>query len=127
MGAAIFEHYVPGEKNIMAEAFAIARKEALYDYGHAGYTGTIAEKDSAVVFVLPEGVMPRNAVNAITRATPTWDFVANRTVPGERPEWADLMGPGVWEKMVATFNDKWGPAVALETMDGWMFCGWASS
>ena len=35
------------------KAFALAVKEAQYEYGHGGYTGSIAEKDSFVLFQLP--------------------------------------------------------------------------
>jgi hypothetical protein len=40
------------------EAFKNAIKQAQYDYGHSGYTGTIAEKDKFVMITLPKGENP---------------------------------------------------------------------
>ncbi len=42
MGAEYFETYVEGTDG--QKAFDDAREEAMYEYGHSGYTGTIAEK-----------------------------------------------------------------------------------
>jgi len=39
-------------------AFTAAVADARYEYGHRGYTGTIAEKDSFNMIPLPEGVDP---------------------------------------------------------------------
>lgn len=44
MGAETF--MVKGKGKNAAEAFETAREKAFYDYGHAGYTGSIAEKHS---------------------------------------------------------------------------------
>ncbi len=47
MGAEYFDNSIPGtDPN---EAFNSAVEQAQYDHGHAGYTGTIAEKDGFVV------------------------------------------------------------------------------
>jgi hypothetical protein len=46
MGAAVFSATAAGRN--AEEAFAAAVKQAQDAYGHAGYTGTIAEKDSFV-------------------------------------------------------------------------------
>lgn len=43
MGAEQFETRVSAKTAV--EAFAKATERARYDHGHAGYTGTIAEKD----------------------------------------------------------------------------------
>ena len=43
MGACEFVHYEDGAD--VNRAFWKAVAKAQYDYGHAGYTGTIAEKD----------------------------------------------------------------------------------
>ena len=42
MGATNFAHFQPGQNADAAFSDAVA--EALYEYGHNGYTGTIAEK-----------------------------------------------------------------------------------
>ena len=44
MGATEFSAIAAAKTAV--KAFAIAREEALYEEGHGGYTGTIAEKDS---------------------------------------------------------------------------------
>lgn len=44
MGADYFENFIPILDKDLAFSEAVSR--AQYDYGHAGYTGTIAEKSS---------------------------------------------------------------------------------
>lgn len=44
MGAERFDNYANGTD--AQRTFDAAREKAQYNYGHAGYTGTIAEKDS---------------------------------------------------------------------------------
>ncbi len=79
------------------EAFDKAVAYAQYEYGHRGYTGTIAEKREFVEIPLPEGQDPhRYALDLIS----TCD---------ER------------------INSKWGPAGCLAFEGGYLFFGWASS
>lgn len=47
MGADIFVDYVEGVD--VGAAFRTAVEEAQYEYGHGGYTGSIAEKDKYVI------------------------------------------------------------------------------
>ena len=47
MGAVVF--YTLGIGKTPQEAFAQLREEARYEYGHGGYTGTIANKDSFIM------------------------------------------------------------------------------
>ena len=76
MGAEQFDVVVLGEDDVRT-AFAAAREQAQYDYGHAGYTGTIAEKDSVVVIhdrpvpVETAQEMAERLSNARTRAWTT--------------------------------------------------------
>ena len=96
MGAEIFYHTVSG--STVEEAFNNAVKEACYDHGHGGYTGTIAEKDSYVVIKCPKGREPT--------------------------EYADTLINNGDERI----DDKWGPAGAIKVKDNyWLFFGWASS
>jgi hypothetical protein len=79
-------------------AFDKAVENALYEYGHGGYTGTIADKDCFSEIELPEGVDP----------------VAE----------ADRMIDTDDERV----SDKWGPAGAFSLGDGrYLFFGWAPS
>lgn len=80
------------------EAFQAAKEQAWYDHGHAGYTGTIAEKDSFVMIELPAGK----------------DAYA----------YADEL----IEEGDARVNSKWGPAGCIALgQDKYLFFGWASS
>ncbi|GAA2617275.1 hypothetical protein [Paractinoplanes durhamensis] len=47
MGADTFTHYQAGAD--AETAFVQARKEALHQHGHGGYSGTLAEKDTFLV------------------------------------------------------------------------------
>ena len=49
------------------EAFQSAVKQAEYDHGHAGYTGTIAEKDEFVMIQLPEHKDPIDLADELIR------------------------------------------------------------
>lgn len=105
------------------QAFKEAVNDAAYDHGHAGYTGTIAEKDSFTI---------------ITHAP--LDFEAAEELADQLICAAD-----------PRINDKWGPAGAIPyavtgkpddltdrtaveawleskpPIAGWVFFGWASS
>ena len=52
MGGCSFETFGKGET--VDEAFAEARERAQYNHGHGGYSGTIAEKQSCILFTLKE-------------------------------------------------------------------------
>ena len=49
------------------EAFKSAVERAEYDHGHAGYTGTIAEKDSFLMVKLPEHKDPIDFANELIK------------------------------------------------------------
>ena len=98
MGAESFR--TVGKGQTMHEAFKNAVRQAEYDYGHSGYTGSIAEKD-AVVLIDDSGLPDVVAV-----------ALAEKLI-SERDERID---------------DKWGPAGAIKLMSGdWLFFGIASS
>lgn len=82
------------------EAFFKAVEQALYDYGHRGYTGTIAEKDSFVMIPLP-----------------TSDCRSPRAYAQKLIDEGD-----------ARIDDKWGPAGCIDLGNGkYLFFGWASA
>jgi len=110
MGASEFFDY--GYGKTPDAAFSEARQRAEYDYGHAGYTGTMAEKDSFVMIPLP----PRK--NPIKYAEKLMTDQDSR------------------------IDDKWGPAGCIEVrispndrkrlklgrgIKKYLFFGWASS
>lgn len=96
MGAETFA--TRGKGKTARAAFDAARDQALYDHGHAGYSGTLAEKHSFVVIPVPEGADPV------------------------------LFAQQLIDDGDERINNKWGPAgcVALGN-DEYLFFGWASS
>jgi len=101
MGAETFEEHATGRD--IDIAFASAVSQAQYEYGHCGYTGSLAEKNS---FVLIDVVPDREA--------------------------ASSMACNLLDKADRRIDSKWGPAGAIEykTESGeraWLFFGWASS
>lgn len=103
MGATTF--MTTGRGNNPDHAFELATSEALYEHGHGGYTGTIAEKNSFVV-TDPQIFPTRDAAK---------DH-ANQLINDDDPR----------------IRDKWGPAGAVRFADpdhndeSWLFFGWAS-
>jgi hypothetical protein len=95
MGATVFMQRAKGAT--AKEAFAEAVRQAQYDWGHAGYTGTVAEKDSFVIIQQVEGLGAEELADKLI---------------DERDERID---------------DKWGDAGCIPVKDGeWLFFGWAS-
>lgn len=124
MGATQFSVVATGDT--AADAFSSARQEALWEHGHGGYTGTIAEKTDFTVFDLPERVGRKDFFEAL-RNTDGDDGYFHQLV--------DWLGTDVALNLFRTYDNKWGPAVAfsvpLKMDDGttaprWLFCGWAS-
>lgn len=112
MGATNFSTHVRVAKTVSTEdAFRDTREGAQFEYGHGGYTGSMAEKNSLTVLA--------------TVAT---------------KEQADLIEYGIMhadplpiysEQAVESLTDKWGPANAVrysidKTTDGILFFGFAS-
>jgi len=95
MGAAQFIHV--GFGKTAKEAFASAYKEACYEYGNRGGTGTLAEKDEFTEIPLPVDKEPE-------------------------PYAYELM-----QNSDDRVDDKYGPAGCFKIRDGeYMFFGWAS-
>ena len=106
MGADTFMDAAYG-KNV-SDAFGAAHERALYDYGHRGYTGSLAEKHDFVVI----------------------PFAGELSKEGAQAQARQLM-----DAYDARIDDKWGPAGAIRFTDeacpadqeAWLFFGWASS
>jgi hypothetical protein len=103
MGAQTFTAFAEGKT--AKEAFSRVVDQAQYDYGHSGYTGTIAEKTS---FVIIQDCQTRE--DAYAKARELMDDDDDR------------------------ISDKWGPAGAIripktkkDASAGYLFFGWASS
>jgi len=83
-----------------ADAFSEAVADARHEYGHGGYTGTLAEKNKCV-------------------------FISKVKTQKEATDLADKLIDDCDERI----DDKWGPAGAIEVEEpaGFLFFGWASS
>jgi hypothetical protein len=102
MGAETFEQWGTGKT--AKEAFKSAYDEACYDFGHRGYTGSMAEKDDFVLISAPH---PINVAN-----------------DEEVEEYARKLVDECDERV----DDKWGPAGCIKGKDNqYLFFGWASS
>lgn len=96
MGACDFRTRASGAT--AREAFNTAREDAQYENGHAGYTGTIAEKGSFKEIAVPAGKDPED--------------YAEELMDNDDPR----------------ISDKWGPAGCVKVGPGeYLFFGWASS
>lgn len=103
MGADQFNTRASGKT--VNEAFAAAKEEALYESGHGGYTGTIAEKSSFKAVSLRTGETAEQAIERCLNDEDHW------------------------------VQDKWGPAgyveIGPDPSDAkkkiYCFFGWASS
>ena len=99
MGANTFQVNASGKN--AAAAFDSAVKQAEYDYGHAGYTGTIAEKDDFTIIPISE----------IPEEKTPYDYAESLLYEGDQ-----------------RIDRKWGPAGAIHLGgEEWLFFGWASS
>lgn len=98
MGASEFFQFSNGET--AKKAFINAVQEAKDDYGHNGYTGTIAEKNEYVRV---------GTVNTKEEAKE----LAEKLLLDDDPR----------------IEDKWGPAgaICINDTNEWLFFGWASS
>lgn len=100
MGGERFDTY---RKGINLDAvFTAAKEQALYDHGHSGYSGTIAEKP---------GVQLRNSGSRLTlkEAQAFADEDSN-----ENEKWGDAFAVEVY-------------AEDRTTLEGFILYGWASS
>jgi len=96
MGAEVF--IVRSNGKNAHEAFEKAVSVAHYNYGHRGYTGTIAEKSSFIVIDPPVFGTAEEYVK---------DLIDNRD---------------------SRIGDKWGPAGCIKCGENeYLFFGWASS
>lgn len=110
MGAAEFETWSLGKT--VQEAFTRARDDALYWYGHGGYTGTIAEKDG---YVLVGKLTSQQAghLDRYLRFYEQWDQRTDGR-KGRAPKGIPASVLPMIQRAYQHWNDKWGPAVAFE-------------
>jgi hypothetical protein len=117
MGAAPFE--CQGEGSTVSEAYNAAVEEARYWHGHAGYSGTIAEKDGFTEFTVD--LNKASEVVGDLYSAAMGDDLAHEKL-------GTTVGHEVARRMVSAYHDKWGPAVAIRIGESqWHFCGYAST
>ena len=111
MGATTFDTYGVGKT--LRQAFDSQVQEAAYMYGHGGYTGTIAEKDSVVDLTSYfDGlrISDKMRIKVASAALGCYD--------GELDDWTKKQVPSKYHSIVSKIskavNDKWGPAGAIE-------------
>ena len=101
MGASVFTNWEAG-KDPDAAFFSLKDREIM-QYGFAGYSGRIVEKEDFEI--IPQEEFIESGL--------TLDEFIDEMLDDPR------------------FDDKWGPAAALaytrNGVDGWLFFGWASS
>jgi hypothetical protein len=108
MGAETFT--TMGKGATAQEAFRSASEQARYDYGHAGYTGTLAEKGDFVLIPVPSGIVDETAERKEVRRF--YVRYADSLIESGDPR----------------IDDKWGPAGCIDMGEGeFLFFGWASS
>lgn len=100
MGACDFSQFSRARGRDYKKAFNEAVEEAQYEYGHGGYTGTIAEKGSVRLYG-----------KAATLAE------------------AEKIVDDLFERQDKVVCDKWGPALCIkvDNPEGYLFFGMASS
>lgn len=132
MGADQFSHRVPRDGTFASpgEAFDALTSEARYMSGHGGYTGTIGEKHDFLLVRLPADFGTSDEVMGFledhgerwdqeTKSWVTVDPAGNRL--------RAVLGQREFDRWRETYNDKWGPALCIQTEHAWLFCGYASS
>jgi len=118
MGADQFVNHASGMS--VQTAFSDAVKDAQYEHGHGGYSGTLAEKSTFKLFAMPEGLSKDELLEHC------WQPSTGHTY--------SLFFNQVYEAV----DDKWGDAGAIEvpcdarckhepSLKHFVFFGWASS
>lgn len=122
MGAESFNIHAIGVT--AAEAFKSARTAALWNYGHSGYTGTIAEKDGYVMVPVPSTMPTITIHHRRDNQLHEERLSSDQPRPMTLSEYADHLN----DDSNSPVDDKWGPAGCFQVSSGkWLFFGWASS
>lgn len=108
MGAAEFMNVAYGKT--ASEAFNRLVDAARYEYGHGGYTGTIAEKEGFVQFKRMPRRDPFKVKDRAFDARPydKWDAKTKQWVNIQKEK-----DPAIIQ-MAEIADNKWGPAVCIE-------------
>lgn len=110
----------------MDEAYSAAVNDALWEKGHGGYTGTIAEKDGFVDFGVSK-IDPGQLARLIEEALYGRDGEREAEARVGLSKALDLPPRRTIDEVLDTYDDKWGPAVGVRFGDEFWFMGWAST
>jgi len=123
MGAS--EYMNVGRGKTAQIAFDKVAENARHNHGHGGYSGTIAEKYSMVEFPRPKGMRAKTMVQAVRDMSRIgFDDDGDPKTDAVQAKYPKLPIAAMFE----VYNDKWGPALAIELKTGeYLFVGWASS
>ena len=114
-----------------SKAFHAAVEEAQYEYGHGGYTGTIAEMHEFVVVTPPANVDARLLAQFIHESD--YKLISRKPegLSATEQVFYDSLPDGFKPKLrhlAEVHSDKWGPCLAIKIAPKWWaFFGWASS
>tara|TARA_R100001244_G_scaffold8436_2_gene10611 strand:- start:1353 stop:1724 length:372 start_codon:yes stop_codon:yes gene_type:complete len=123
MGASEFINVAEGKT--ADAAFKKLVEQAQWEHGHAGYSGTIAEKRSIAEFSRPKGMRRATVIEAVRalRRIMHDDDGDPKTAPVQAKYPKLPIGA-----MFEVYDDKWGPALAIQLRKGeYLFAGFASS
>lgn len=126
MGASTF--LCEGRGDTAQKAFEAARRDALYRYGHGGYTGSLAEKQSfTLIRDNPTDVAKR--LRAYDRLTREYREAAARDL--ETLSSPDVAAQNLAHALLLVddprVDSKYGPAGCVEIEKGrYLFFGWAA-
>lgn len=113
MGATEFTHVAFGKT--AEEAFSEAIANAQWESGHGGYTGTIAEKGSFVLFAVPTRALDR-VINGLSGYWEGCTMEDGLLKPSKEhwPKGFPAKYKPLVRRMYNTYDDKWGPAVCVQ-------------
>ena len=123
MGASEFINVAEGKT--ADAAFKKLVEQAQWENGHGGYSGTIAEKRSIAEFSRPKGMRRATVIEAVRalRRIMHDDDGDPKTAPVQAKYPKLPIGA-----MFEVYDDKWGPALAIQLRKGeYLFAGFASS
>lgn len=126
MGASPFTDMAYGKD--AHEAFHSAVQQALYDHGHAGYTGTIGEKPGFVLIPRPPRVKASDVIEALEQCYGA-EALIDKSLPWMENWKRNPRAEKAWQRLVGwygattakryyeQYNSKWDECVAVECSD----------